>query len=149
MNMVENKDYEDIIDLPHHVSSRHPQMSPLARAAQFSPFAALTGHEEAIRETGRLTEEYRELDENTRELLDNKIRHLQENISGHPEVEVTYFRPDSQKAGGSYVTVRGRVEKIDVYSCRMVFTDQTALALDNICSIEGELFGRMEYLGEY
>lgn len=145
--MVQSESYEDIINMPHHVSSRHPQMSPLARAAQFSPFAALTGHEDAIRETGRLTEDFRELDEDRRELLDNKIRFLQENLSGHPEVEVTYFQADTKKSGGAYVTVRGRLEKIDVYSCCMVFTDQTVLALDNIIAIEGEVFGCMDELG--
>lgn len=141
MNTVQSGNYEDIIHLPHHVSERHPQMPLSARAAQFSPFAALTGHEDAIRETGRLTEDFREPDEDRRELLDNKIRLLQENLSEHPEVEVTYFQPDSKKSGGAYITVRGRVKKIDASSCRMVFTDQTDLALDNICSIEGELFG--------
>ena len=141
MNTVQSGNYEDIINLPHHVSARHPQMPLSARAAQFSPFAALTGHEDAIRETERLTEDFREPDEDEKSLLDNKISLLQENISVHPEVEVTYFQPDSKKSGGAYVTVRGRVKKIDVCSCRMVFTDQTAIALDNICSIEGELFG--------
>ena len=82
-----------------------------------------------------------------RELLDNKLRFLQENLSGHPEVEVTYFQVHTQKSGGAYVTVRGRLEKIDEYSCCMVFTDQTALALDNIFAIEGEVFGGMDELG--
>ncbi|MDE6641139.1 MAG: YolD-like family protein [Acetatifactor sp.] len=143
MNTVQSGNYEDIINLPHHVSARHPQMLLSARAAQFSPFAALTGHEDAIRETERLTEDFREPEEDRRELLDNKIRLLQENLSENPEVEVTYFQPDSKKTGGAYVTVKGRVKKIDVCSCRMVFTDQTALALENICSIEGELFGNL------
>ncbi|MDE5587985.1 MAG: YolD-like family protein, partial [Acetatifactor sp.] len=85
--------------------------------------------------------DFREPEEDGRELLDNKIRLLQENLSENPEVEVTYFQPDSKKSGGAYVTVKGRVKKIDVCSCRMVFTDRTALALENIYSIEGELFG--------
>ena len=141
MNTTQSGDYEDIIDLPHHVSPRHPRMPLPARAAQFSPFAALTGHEDAIRETGRLTEDFREPDEDSRELLDNRLRLLQENLSGYPEVEVTYFRPDSQKSGGAYVTVRGRVKKIDVYSGRMVFMDSTVLELEKICAMEGALFG--------
>lgn len=115
------------------------------RAAQFSPFAALTGHEEAIRETGRMTEEFRELDEDARTILDEKIRFLQENLSALPEVEVTYFELDSRKRGGAYVTVRGRVKKIDVHACRMVFADRTELALDKVCSIEGELFGGRDH----
>lgn len=141
MNTVRNRDYEDIINLPHHVSAGHPRMPLPARAAQFVPFAALTGHEDAIRETGRLTEDFREPEEDSRELLDNRLRLLQENLSGCPEVEVTYFQPDSRKSGGAYVTVRGRVKKIDVHSCRMVFMDRTTLELEKIRSIEGELFG--------
>lgn len=135
MNTEKSNNYEDIINLPHHVSTRHPQMDALARAAQFSPFAALTGHDEAIRETGRMTEEFRTLDEDRKELLDNKIRLIQENLSRHPEVEVTYFQPDAKKSGGAYITVRGRVKKIDAYSCRMIFMDQTELSLENIYSI--------------
>lgn len=130
--------YEDIINLPRHVSARHPQMPLATRAAQFSPFAALAGHEEAIREAGRLTESFREPEEESRELLDNRLRHLQENLSVHPEVEVTYFQPDAQKSGGTYITVRGRVKKIDVGSGRMVFTDGTDLSLGSISSVEGE-----------
>lgn len=141
MNTAQNGDYEDMVHLPHHVSQRHPRMPLSARAAQFSPFAALTGHEDAIRETGRLTEDFREPEEDSRELLDNRLRFLQENLSGCPEVEVTYFQPDSQKSGGAYVTFRGRVKKIDVYSGRMIFTDRTSLELEKICVIEGELFG--------
>ncbi len=139
--------YEDIINLPHHVSARHPQMPPLARAAQFSPFAALTGHEAAIRETERLTEEFQELDEDRRDFLDEKIRLLQENLSAQPQVDVVFFQPDERKSGGAYVTFRGRVKKIDGFSRRMIFTDQRDIPIENICSIEGELFGSMEESG--
>lgn len=128
--------YEDIINLPHHVSSRHPQMSPLNRAAQFSPFAALTGHEAAIRETERLTEEFAELDEDRRELLDEQIRWIQENLSSQPEVEVTYFRPDERKSGGAYVTIQGRVKKIDSFARRLLFTDQREIPIEYIYAIE-------------
>lgn len=139
-----NNGNEEIINLPHHVSERHPQMPLSARAAQFSPFAALTGHEEAIREAERLTESYREPGEDGRELLDNRLRLLLENLSGHPEVEITYFQPDLKKAGGAYVAVRGRVKKIDAGSRRMVLTDGTSLALNSICSIEGDFSRHIE-----
>lgn len=130
--------YEDIVNLPRHVSARYSQMPLEIRAAQFSPFAALTGHEEAINEAGRLTESFREPEEGSIELLDNRLRLLQENLSVHPEVEVTYFQPDAKKSGGAYITVRGRVKKIDMGSGRMVFTDGTELSLGSICSVEGE-----------
>lgn len=136
MRDEQESSYEDIIDLPHHVSLRHPQMSPLNRAAQFSPFAALTGHEAAIRETERLTEEFAELDEDRRELLDEQIRWIQENLSSQPEVEVTYFQPDERKSGGAYVTIRGRVKKIDSFTRRLLFTDQQEIPMEYIYSIE-------------
>ena len=96
-----NTQYDDIIHLPHHVSKTRPQMSMLDRAAQFSPFAALTGYEDAIQETGRLTDERMELSDEDRELLDRKWHYLQEIISDRPEITVTYFVPDEKKAGGS------------------------------------------------
>ncbi|MCM1091616.1 MAG: YolD-like family protein [Butyrivibrio sp.] len=128
--------YDDIINLPHHVSSRHPQMSPLDRAAQFSPFAALTGHEAAIRETERLTEEFAELDEDKRELLDEQIRRIQARISSRPEVEVIYFQPDEKKSGGAYVTIRGKVKRIDVIARRISFMDGREIPMEYICAIE-------------
>lgn len=138
------RDYEDIINLPHPVSSRHPQMPLLDRAAQFSPFAALTGHEAAIRETERLTEEFVEPDEEQLALLDEKLRLLQESLALEPEVEITYFQPDARKSGGAYHTVRGRVRKIDQYARRLVFADGASLSADQILAIEGEIFRKME-----
>ena len=101
--------YDDIIDLPHHTSKKHPRMPLLDRAAQFAPFAALTGHEAAIKETARLTEEEIELDENRKELLDLRLQQLQECLAEQPMVTVTYFKPDEKKAGGAYVSVTGVV----------------------------------------
>lgn len=132
--------YEDIIDLPHHVSRKHPQMPLLDRAAQFAPFAALTGHEAAIKETARLTEEEAELDENSKELLDVRLQYLQEHLSEHPEVTVTYFAPDEKKSGGAYVTVTGRVKKVDGYVRELVFEDGKRVALDTVMWIDGTVF---------
>lgn len=128
--------YDDIIDLPHHVSRKHPQMPLLDRAAQFAPFAALTGHEAAIKETARLTEEEIELDENSKELLDFRLQQLQEHISECPEVTVTYFRPDEKKAGGAYETVTGRVKKVDGYAGELVFMDGRRVELKSIVELE-------------
>ena len=109
----ETHKYDDIIHLPHHVSTKHPQMALSDRAAQFSPFAALTGHEDSIRETARRTEAFLELDEDKKEQLDEKMHVLQEYFSEKPEIMVTYFVPDEKKAGGAYVTHRGRIRKIE------------------------------------
>lgn len=136
--------YDDIINLPHHVSSRHPQMSPLDRAAQFSPFAALTGHEAAIKETARLTEEWVELDESSKEMLDERLQMLREHLSRKPEITFTYFKPDEKKDGGAYLTVAGKVKKIKEYEHQILLEDGTVLPIDNLVSIEGELFRGLE-----
>ena len=99
---MHKKEYEDIIGLLHHVSTVHPQMSIYDRAAQFSPFAALTGHEAAIRETARLTEEQAELNEDKKEELNEKLQELMAHAEEHPTVTVTYFKPDDRKEGGKY-----------------------------------------------
>lgn len=130
-----NHNYEDIINLPHHVSTTHPHMPIADRAAQFSAFAALTGYEEVIREAGRLTEERSETAEDARVILDEKLRMLQERIEEQPEAAITYFCPDEKKAGGSYVTVRGQVKRIDVYERMLVMTDGTRIAVGEIVDI--------------
>ena len=139
--MKENsiRSYDDIIDLPHHVSKKHPPMSPLNRAAQFSPFAALTGHGDAVRETERLTDPFVELDEDRKEQLNRRLRLIREHPDQNPECEITYFRPDEKKEGGAYVTLRGRIEKIDEYRRQILFTDGQVLPIDQIFSIRGEL----------
>ena len=100
MNGKEVRKYDDIIMLPHHVSKRHPQMSPLNRAAQFSPFAALTGHEDAIQETARLTDSFVEMDESRKSQLDGQLGLIRDNLDAQPEIEVTYFQPDEKRAAG-------------------------------------------------
>ena len=115
------KRYDDIIDLPHHVSLSRPHMERSDRAAQFSPFAALTGYESAVKETARLTEQRVELDENEREALDKKQAVLAARLGEQPEITVTYFVADERKEGGSYVTARGRVKKIQRYEGMLIF----------------------------
>ncbi|MBQ9766731.1 MAG: hypothetical protein IJW37_01320 [Lachnospiraceae bacterium] len=124
--------YDDIIDLPHPVSKKHPQMPLLDRAAQFAPFAALTGHDAAIKETARLTEEELFLDENSKELLDAELQYVLEHLSEHPEVTVTYFQPDERKSGGAYVTVTGRVKKVDMYERRIVLAEGGMIPMDEV-----------------
>ncbi len=140
----ETHKYDDIINLPHHVSAKHPQMELLDRAAQFSPFAALTGHEDSIRETARRTEEFLELEEDKKEQLDEKIHVLQENLWKKPEIIVTYFVPDEKKDGGAYVTHRGRIRKIDTYRHRLLFEDGTDVGMQYIFEIDGEMIGITE-----
>lgn len=142
-NQNEHK-YDDIIHLAHHVSKRHPQMPLLNRAAQFSAFAALTGYDDTIKETARLTEPFIELDECQKEQLDKKLQWIQENLKQQPKLEVTYFQPDAKKNGGVYRTFCGNAEKIDKNSRRIIFTDKTALFIEHIYSINGELFCHMD-----
>lgn len=135
--------YDDIINLPHHISSTHLQMARIDRAAQFSPFAALTGYEDALGETGRLTETRMELDEDAKEILDEKLRMLQERVREHPKVVFTYFMPDSKKAGGVYVTTEGRVKKIDGYEQNVVMDDGLKIPIADITNIEGNIFSAL------
>lgn len=140
MNNANNHQYDDIIDLPHHVSSTRPRMSMIDRAAQFSPFAALTGYDAAIRETGRLTDRRIELSEDSRAALDRKQQLLVECLADHPEVSVTYFIPDERKSGGAYVTVTGIVKKVDDCQRLLLLTDGTKIPLDEILELESELY---------
>lgn len=135
MTLENGHKYDDIIHLPHHVSVRHPQMSLADRAAQFSPFAALTGHEAAILETARLTDAFIELDDDRKAQIDRQLQLLKENQFQNPEIEVTYFQPDEKKNGGAYVTARGRVKRIDEYSRQILFLDGTAVLLERVLDI--------------
>jgi hypothetical protein len=135
-----NDRYDDIIHLPHHVSKTRPQMSMMDRAAQFSPFAALTGYDAAIKETGRLTDEKIELGEETKAVLDRKQRYLSDMISVQPEITVTYFLPDERKSGGTYLSVTGKLKRIDEYERMMILTDGKKIPLDDIMDIESNLF---------
>lgn len=140
MKWGNTRNYDDIINLPHHVSAIHPQMSLADRAAQFSPFAALTGHEEAIQETARLTEEFAELEEDRKEQINERLCRLKEKQTGRPKIAVTYFQEDERKSGGSYVTVYGQVKRIDEYERQVILADGTGIPMERIFAIEGELF---------
>ncbi len=128
--------YADIIDRPHHRSPNRPHMSNYDRAAQFSPFAALTGYEAAVEETARLTDEKIELTEDQKYLLDEKLRLLTERGEDAPIVRITYFVPDKRKEGGSYETVAGRIKEIDAYGRAIVLTDKRRIPLDDLWDIE-------------
>lgn len=130
--------YDDIIDLPRHVSQTHAQMPLLSRAAQFSSFAALTGFDAAVSETARLTETRVELDRDALDALDGTIHALSEASAagGAPEAEFRFFVPDERKDGGRYETLRGAVEKVDAYERRIVLSDGRRLSLEDIVSIE-------------
>jgi hypothetical protein len=128
--------YDDIIGLPHHVSDKHPRMSSADRAAQFSPYAALTGFGAVISETGRLTEEAPELDDCEKEKLDGSLRILREQPEKRSCVAVTYFRPDERKSGGAYITVTGAVKKIDEYERLLLMSDGEKIPVDAIAALE-------------
>lgn len=134
MKMASDK-YDDIIRLAHHVSASRPQMPVSERAAQFSPFAALTGYEATIRETGRLTEERIDLDEDMAAEVNEKLQMVQERIEEQPEVSITYFLPDQKKAGGAYITVTGRIRKIDQYKGTVNMHDGTNVPIREIKEI--------------
>ena len=135
--------YEDILNLPHHVSKTRPQMSMLDRAAQFSPFAALTGYDDAIKETGHLTDEKIEMDEDRKAALDMKQANLIEMIDEQPEISITYFLPDTKKSGGAYVTVTGNLKRFDEYERLLILTDGKKIPMDDIADIESDLFRGM------
>ncbi len=137
--------YDDIIHLPHHVSKTRPQMAVSDRAAQFSPFAALTGHDAAIKETARLTEKRVELDEYIKEAINRKLQIIVDRIKEHPEIVVTYFKPDEKKDGGAYVTAAGMAKKIDQYQRVVIMNDDTEIPIDEIISIDGKIFDTMMF----
>ncbi|MEG2720676.1 MAG: hypothetical protein RR914_05055 [Oscillospiraceae bacterium] len=132
--------YEDIINLPHHISKTHPPMPLISRAAQFAPFAALTGYGSAVKETARLTQKRKELDESEKSVLSEKLNLVAEQIEKCPEVTITYFCPDDKKVGGAYFTLTGNVKKIDNFNQTVCLTDGTNIAIQEIFKIESELF---------
>ena len=136
--------YDEIMGLPHHVSRTRPQMPMSDRAAQFAPFAALTGYDSAIKETGRLTDEKIELDEEALTTLDMKCQFLMDALDDEPEVTITYFQPDERKAGGKYVSATGTVKKVDDFERRITMRDGTKIPMDDVLSIDGELFSSLE-----
>ena len=136
--------YDDILDLPHHTSTTHPPMPAYDRAAQFSPFAALTGHDAAITETARLTETRVELDEYSKADLNRRLCILQDRMDEQPEVSITYFQPDTKKSGGAYITAAGCIKKMVEYERAVVMQDDTRIPIDQIIAVDGEWFGSIE-----
>ena len=130
--------YDDIINLPHHQSKTHPHMSLHDRAAQFAPFAALTGYDDMVRETGRLTEAETDLSEDDREALDRKISMIASALAGgqHPSVTVTCFVPDEKKEGGSYKSVSGQVKKIDMAARLLILLGENGISAGDAISID-------------
>ena len=128
--------YDDIINLPHPTSSKHPRMTVENRAAQFSPFSALTGYDAIVEEAGRLTESRAELDEQRKAMLDAVLRQLQENISAEPEISIEYFVPDLLKFGGEYVRRTGRLRRIDPFEGSILFVDGLKVAIADLYEIE-------------
>ena len=141
MSYQDEHQYDDIINLPHPTSSGHPRMPLEDRAAQFAPFAALTGHEAAIKETARLTDEKENLSDEVIAVLNDKLNIIAENLGTDQTVDITYFVPDEKKTGGAYVTYSGIVIKIDLYEHILIMTDKTVIPIGQISEIEGELFG--------
>ena len=132
--------YDDIIDLPHYVSETHPPMSRADRAAQFSPFAALTGYDAAVRETARVTERRIELDEGVKAELNARLNCILEHLSENPQVSLTYFVPDEKKSGGAYRTVTGTVRKLDSFAKTLTLTDGTVVPMEEMVHVEGKFF---------
>ncbi|MCR5090984.1 MAG: hypothetical protein K6C08_15910 [Oscillospiraceae bacterium] len=134
--MTAREKYADIIDLPHPVSKRHPQMALHNRAAQFSPFAALTGYDAAVAEAGRYTDSRLDITDSQISGISAKLRLLQEELDEKPEIEIRYFLPDERKPGGAYITVKSRVLKIDEYRQAVFLADGAAVPFQEIYSLE-------------
>lgn len=128
--------YDDIIDLPHHVSPTRPRMAMSDWAAQFMPFRALTGYEDTVRETARLTEERPQLTEEEKAVIDGKLQLLAEELADQPQVTLTFFRPDRKKAGGAYVTLTGQLKKVDDHGSALVLAGGERILLEDILDIQ-------------
>lgn len=139
-NYNDKRKYDDIIDLPHHTSDKHPRMSRKNRAAQFSPFAALKGYDAEINETARLTDEKIELSEDRVNNINTKLQIVNDNIDECPEVTIEYFVPDKKKSGGSYITVSGNIRQIDEHERILIMKDGRTIPIDNIYNLNGNIF---------
>ena len=146
MSMYNNSHkYDDMLTLPRPLSGKHMPMPRPDRAAQFSSFAALTGYDEAVSETGRLTESRIELDEDRASELNDKLNILRDNLYERPEIAVTYFVPDSKKSGGKYVTFKGNAQAIDDYERTIIFTKGSRIPLDDIFALGGDIYKGLAY----
>lgn len=138
--------YKDIINLPHPVSAKHNKMSLYDRAAQFSPFAALTGFENATSEEARLTSEQKILDENALAEINKRLLRLEENLSQKPLIAITFFKADDKKAGGSYITLNTTIKKIDHYNKLLVTDDAVSIPINNISRLDGNIFNDLDFI---
>ena len=138
--MAERFPYEDIVDLPHHVSRKHPQPTMADRAARFTPFAAITGYEEMVLEEARVTDERIEMDVSSKAALNEKLNMILEFVDEQPEVSITYFEPDKKKTGGAYVNITGIVKRIDEYEHFVIMTDGKKIRIEDIFALESDLF---------
>lgn len=138
--MAEKFPYEDIVDLPHHVSKKYPQPTMADRAARFSPFAAISGYEDMVKEAARVTEERIDITDATKELLNEKLNMIIEFLDEEPEVTITYFEPDKKKDGGAYISITGTVKRIDEYERIVLMSDDKKIRIDEIYAIESDLF---------
>ena len=141
-----NDKYSNIINLPHHVSERHPPLGRDSYAAQFSPFAALSGYEDVVSDAARATDEKTELDDDAKLRLSNKLRIVLDHLDENPVVTVTYFQPDKKKSGGRYVTFDGIIKKYDNYEKIIYMTNKKTIRLDDLYEIKGNII--TEYLPE-
>ncbi len=132
--------YDDIINLPHHVSRKHPQMSLHDRAAQFAPFAALTGYDEKVKATARITEEFHPALGREKEEIDQKLLILQQNQYSQPLISIYYFVPDSQKEGGHYEKMIKCIRKVDQINKKLIMIDGTVICFKHIKEINGDIF---------
>lgn len=135
-----NNDYEDIINLPHYQSTKRVHMSNYDRAAQFSPFAALTGYDDAVKEMARLTNSKIDLDEDSLAKLNDRLNQIQDKLEGQPKVSITYFVSDKKKAGGSYQTTSGIVKRIDEYERVILMQDGAKILIDDILDLQSDFF---------
>lgn len=137
-----NDNFDDIRELPHHTSKRHPRMAMLNRAAQFAPFAALTGHDDAIQETARETEVF-DPDAANKNMLDKKLAWLIEYIDSKPNLSITYFQPDMKKDGGKHITINGCIKSIDETWGNITMADGLVIPLSMITEIQGIVFDEL------
>ena len=136
--------YDDMIGLGHPISKTHPPMARGKRAAQFAAFDALTGFGEAIFEAGRETEEKLEISEDMIDMINARLAVIEQHIKEQPNISVTYFLPDTKKAGGRYVTVSGNVKMLDGIEHAIIMTDRTRIPIEDVRYIEGDLFRLFE-----
>ena len=135
--------YSDIINLPHHVSTKYPQLSREQKAAQFAPFAALTGFDEDVKETARLTDRRIEIDDGLKEILSNKLNIIDINIKSKPYITITYFVQDRKKSGGKYVEISNNVKKINIFDNYILLVDNTKIPILDIIDIQGDIIKEM------